>query len=85
MRASSELDSCIQFSNRSPDTTLPEGLDAQIKAEFGDLVIKACQNELDDCNNSSPGSSVAFVVLLDQFCRNLFRGTSEAFSVDAKA
>ncbi|KAK8107217.1 uncharacterized protein PG998_009230, partial [Apiospora kogelbergensis] len=50
------------FSNRSPpDTTLPEGLDAQIKAELGHLVIKARQDKLDDWNTSSPGSSVAFV------------------------
>ncbi|KAK8087642.1 hypothetical protein PG997_002603 [Apiospora hydei] len=63
----------------------PEGLDSQIKTDFGDLVLKARRNELDDWNTESPESSVALVVLLDQFCRNIFRGTPDAFSGDAKA
>lgn len=62
----------------------PDGLDAQMKAEFGDLVDKARGGELDDWT-SDPESSVALVAMLDQFSRNLFRGTPEAFSADAKA
>ncbi|ORY07807.1 hypothetical protein BCR34DRAFT_666269 [Clohesyomyces aquaticus] len=62
----------------------PEGLDAQLKSEFGDLVLKARRNELDNWA-TSPEGSVAIVTLLDQFTRNLFRGTAEAFSGDAKA
>ncbi|KAK8043851.1 hypothetical protein PG994_012689 [Apiospora phragmitis] len=52
----------------------PEGLDDQIKTDFGDLVLQARRDELDDWITASPESSVALVVLLDQFCRNLFRG-----------
>ncbi|KAI0120911.1 hypothetical protein F4776DRAFT_632361 [Hypoxylon sp. NC0597] len=62
----------------------PEGLDAQMKAEFGDLVLKARNNELDDWS-AEPESSLALVVLLDQFSRNIFRGSPDAFSADAKA
>lgn len=62
----------------------PDGLDAQMKSEFGDLVLKARRNELDDWI-AEPEASLALVVLLDQFSRNLFRGSPDAFSADAKA
>ncbi|KAI1392439.1 uncharacterized protein F4822DRAFT_129542 [Hypoxylon trugodes] len=62
----------------------PEGLDTQLKFEFSHLVVKARQNELDDWA-SEPEGSLALVVLLDQFSRNIYRGTTEAFSGDAKA
>lgn len=62
----------------------PDGLDAQIKSEFGDLVEQARRGELDHWI-AHPESSVALVALFDQFPRNLFRGTPEAFSTDAKA
>lgn len=62
----------------------PEGLDAQLKSEFGDLVHKARCNELDDWAADAEGS-LALVVLLDQFSKNLFRGSSDAFSADAKS
>ena len=52
-----------------------EGLDDQIKSEFGDLVQKARGGELDSWNDE-PESSVALVALLDQFGYRLlnFRG-----------
>lgn len=62
----------------------PEGLDAQVKSEFGDLVLKARRNELDDWA-AQPESNLALVTLLDQFSRNIFRGSPDAFSADAKA
>lgn len=62
----------------------PEGLDAQIKSEFGQLVLKARNNELDDWT-AEPEGSVALVALLDQFSRNMFRGSPDAFSADGKA
>jgi uncharacterized protein (DUF924 family) len=62
----------------------PPGLDNQLKSDFGDLVLKARRNELDSWMGSAPGS-LALVVMLDQFSRNLFRGSAEAFSGDAKA
>jgi uncharacterized protein (DUF924 family) len=62
----------------------PKGLDAQLKADFGDIVLQARCNEL-DAWTESPEGSVALVALLDQFSRNIFRGTPEAFSADTKA
>ncbi|KAI0173699.1 DUF924-domain-containing protein [Hypoxylon sp. FL1284] len=62
----------------------PAGLDTQIKAEFGDLVLKARRNELDSWI-AEPEGSLALVVLLDQFSRNMFRGSPDAFSADSKA
>ena len=62
----------------------PEGLDAQIKSQFGDLVLRARRNELDDWT-TAPEDSVALVALLEQFLRNIFRGSADAFASDAKA
>ncbi|KAI1129411.1 hypothetical protein F5Y10DRAFT_238553 [Nemania abortiva] len=72
--------------NRNPIEWIiaPEGLDEQLKSEFGDLVQKARQNELDDWS-AEPESSLALTVLLDQFPRNIFRGTPEALASDPKA
>jgi uncharacterized protein (DUF924 family) len=72
--------------NRNPMEWIiaPEGLDAQLKSEFEDLVLKARRNELDDWADE-PEGSLALVVLLDQFSRNLFRGSPDAFSADGKA
>ncbi|KAI1108379.1 DUF924-domain-containing protein [Nemania sp. NC0429] len=72
--------------NRNPIEWIiaPKGLDEQLKTEFGDLVLKARWNELDHWA-AEPESSLALVVLLDQFSRNMFRGSPEAFSADAKA
>ncbi|KAF2704079.1 DUF924-domain-containing protein [Pleomassaria siparia CBS 279.74] len=62
----------------------PKGLDEQLKSEFGDLVLKARRNELDNWATEAE-ASLALVALLDQFSRNIFRGSSDAFSADAKA
>lgn len=62
----------------------PAGLDEQLKIDFSDLVLKARANELDGWTSSAEGS-LALVVLLDQFSRNMFRGTRDAFTADEKA
>jgi uncharacterized protein (DUF924 family) len=72
--------------NRPPLQWLiaPEGLDAQIKSEFGEIILKTRRNELDNWI-SEPERSLALVPLLDQFSRNMFCGVPEAFSADARA
>ncbi|CAN8096461.1 unnamed protein product [Discula destructiva] len=55
-----------------------------MKSNFGDLVLKARRNELDDWA-AEPEGSLALVAMLDQFSRNIFRGSPEAFSSDQKA
>lgn len=62
----------------------PQGLDAQVESEFGDLARQARRGELDGWAEEAE-ASLALVVLLDQFSRNLFRGMPDAFSADAKA
>jgi uncharacterized protein (DUF924 family) len=44
----------------------------------------AAHGRLDDWTNE-PRSCLALVLLLDQFPRNMFRGTARAFATDAKA
>jgi len=62
----------------------PDGFDDQCKSQFSDLVLKARNNELDDWA-ATPEGSLALVVLLNQLMRNIFRGSVDAFSGDAKA
>lgn len=62
----------------------PEGFDDECKHHFGELVHKARANELDDWT-SEPESSLAILILLDQFSRNIFRGTPEMYAADDKA
>ncbi|KAK8875231.1 DUF924-domain-containing protein [Apiospora arundinis] len=63
----------------------PAGLDDQIKTQFGDLVAQARRNELDAWATAGPEPCLALVALLDQFPRNLYRGTPEAYACDPKA
>lgn len=58
--------------------------DEDIRRRFGDTVMRAARGELDDWQ-SSPDGALALVILLDQFSRNLYRGTAGAFDNDAKA
>ena len=61
-----------------------EQVDREICDRFGDRVRAAQRGELADWGES-PRSAVALVILLDQFTRNVFRGTSEAFAADSLA
>ena len=61
-----------------------DSLDQQIKSDFGGLVAKARTADLDNwCEE--PKGSLALIVLLDQFSRNIYRGSLESYSADAKA
>jgi uncharacterized protein (DUF924 family) len=59
-------------------------LDADIRSRFGQAVQSAMQRELTDWE-ASLHSRLALVILLDQFSRNVFRGTARAFDGDAHA
>lgn len=59
-------------------------LDADIKSRFGHAVQAALQGELAPWE-ASLHSRLALVILLDQFSRNVFRGTARAFDGDAHA
>ena len=61
-------------------------MDSLIKERFGAMITAACSGELSDWEcGDDPKKAVAFIILVDQFCRNMYRGSSEAFAYDAKA
>ena len=53
-------------------------------AAFADTLAQAKQGALDHWA-ATPRGALALVILLDQFSRNLHRGTAEAFAADPKA
>jgi len=58
--------------------------DQLIEQQFGELVASALAGKLNDWRQQ-PNGSIALVILLDQFTRNIFRGTARAFSGDPLA
>ena len=58
--------------------------DAQIRARFQPLYESAAAGKLAGWNDGPPGS-LALVIVLDQFPRNMFRGTARAFAADPAA
>lgn len=58
--------------------------DSVIRERFEHMVCKAAQREL-DVWAGSPQGRLALIILTDQFPRNMFRNTPEAFSLDALA
>ena len=59
-------------------------VDDEIRDRFGDLVPRACARELMGWRDT-PDGALALVLLLDQFTRNLYRGTVDAYAGDACA
>jgi uncharacterized protein (DUF924 family) len=58
--------------------------DALIAARFGELLREALDGGLETWS-SSPRGSLALIILLDQFTRNVHRDTAPAFSGDRRA
>jgi len=58
--------------------------DAQIREHFLDLHGRAVAGELEAWQDDAPGL-LALIIVLDQFGRNMFRGTPESFAGDAAA
>ena len=58
--------------------------DEEIRTRFGALHPKAAAGDLDDWRAES-GSCLALVIVLDQFSRNMFRGSEKSFSQDPYA
>ena len=58
--------------------------DHEIKAKFSGDVERACQGKLDHWA-ADPHGRLAVILLVDQFRRNLYRGTADAFSMDKLA
>ncbi len=64
-------------------SSTPE-LDAEICERFGELFESASRSELSDWQTTAEGS-MALIILLDQFSRNVHRGTAAAFAADPLA
>jgi uncharacterized protein (DUF924 family) len=61
-----------------------EAIDARIAADFRDLWDRAMAGGLIDWPGSARGA-LAYLILTDQFPRNMFRGTGRAFASDGLA
>lgn len=61
-----------------------EALDAEIRDRFGEAHAAARAGAFDHWAES-PQGALALIILLDQFARNVHRGTAEAYAADAKA
>jgi uncharacterized protein (DUF924 family) len=59
-------------------------VDEALRARFGTLVEQAASGALDAWGDS-PRRRLSLILLLDQFPRNIYRGTARAFAADAKA
>jgi uncharacterized protein (DUF924 family) len=57
-------------------------LDRVISERFGHLLERARRHELDDWKSTARGT-LALIILIDQFSRNVYRGKAEAFAADA--
>lgn len=58
--------------------------DELIRIRYAETYDKAAMGIFDDWKND-PDGCLALVILLDQFPRNMFRGTAKAFATDTKA
>ena len=61
-----------------------DSVDAEIRSRFGSAVEAALAGSLDNWAET-PEGSLAQILLLDQFTRNIFRGTPRAFAGDEAA
>lgn len=61
-----------------------DATDASCRDRFGAALALALEGKLDDWAQTDRGL-VALIVLLDQFSRNIHRGTAQAFAGDARA
>lgn len=61
-----------------------DAFDAKFRDQLGALHDKAASGGLDDWRNSAEGA-LGLLILLDQFPRNVFRGTTRVYATDPKA
>ena len=74
------------FETLSPEDwyRAPPHVDAEVTARFGELYETLRETVPQDWLQT-PGGRLAAILVLDQFPRNMFRGTPQAFATDAKA
>jgi uncharacterized protein (DUF924 family) len=62
-----------------------EAFDGEIRERFGTLVDAAIAGELAPEWSATPQARLAQILLIDQFTRNIHRGSARAFAGDARA
>jgi uncharacterized protein (DUF924 family) len=62
-----------------------EEVDAMIEERFADVLPRVRSGAFDSLHEIDAHSSLALIIALDQFPRNLCRGSPESFTSDAKA
>jgi uncharacterized protein (DUF924 family) len=60
------------------------GIDSAVRQRFEGVLNQAARSELDDWSDT-PAGSLALILLTDQFPRNMYRNTSQAFAFDSLA
>ncbi|MCG8543336.1 MAG: DUF924 domain-containing protein [Alphaproteobacteria bacterium] len=61
-----------------------DAFDAAVAEQFREDFDRALRGELDGMAEE-PAGCLALIILLDQFSRNMFRGSAQSFSADEKA
>ncbi len=61
-----------------------DDLDAEIKTRFLEIYERACDGAL-SLWLTYPSGALAYIILMDQFPRNMFRGTGRCFAADGVA
>lgn len=61
-----------------------DDIDKEIRNRFEKQIVAATKNEL-DAWKETPRGRLALIILVDQFTRNIYRGTPEAFAYDSIA
>lgn len=77
-------DSAELGANRSIWFDSNPAFDDEVRQRFGKVNQQAAAGQLDAMMQNQRGS-LALIILLDQFSRNIYRGQAEAFANDAKA
>jgi uncharacterized protein (DUF924 family) len=80
-------DDVLDFWNGAGETrwfTRSAGFDGALSVTFGTALAKAREGAF-DAWTETPRGALALVVLLDQFSRNIHRGTPHMFAADRKA
>ncbi|MBS5743058.1 MAG: DUF924 domain-containing protein [Neisseria sp.] len=78
------LDFWFAEENRPFQFARNDGFDAQIRAQFFDIWQQAARGELSHWRDTLQGR-LAEIIILDQFSRNLFRNSPQAFAQDTAA
>jgi uncharacterized protein (DUF924 family) len=82
--AGAELNRRVRFWFGDESSTLRQRRDDTIRTQFGGLLQRAAAGELVAWADG-PRRRLSLILLLDQFPRNIYRGSARAFAYDAQA